>query len=146
MDEATARARLERMTQASRFPTLTADEVDELVELARRPDLDGNLPDAPGWAGAFDLNASAAEGWRWKAAKVAGDESVTADGATFGADTYKGCLAMAAQYDRAPKYDPGSSTGSGYGSVAVLGPNGATLAQARQLLGADTVANLGEAP
>lgn len=146
MDEATARARLERMTQASRFPTLTEDEMDELIELARRPDLDGNPPDAPAWAGAFDLNSAAAEGWRWKAAKVAGDESVTADGATFGADTYKGCLAMAAQYDRAPKYDPDATTSAGYGSVEVVGPNGRTLTRARQLLGADTVANLGETP
>lgn len=54
MDEATARARLERMVAADTAPTLTVDEVDDLIDLARRPDAAGNpstnTVDAPAWA------------------------------------------------------------------------------------------------
>lgn len=141
MDDATALARLERMTQAATYPALASEELLELLELARRHDTAGVAPNAPGWAGVYDLNAAAAEGWRWKAGKVAGDESVNADGASFAADTYKGCLAMAAQYDRAPNFagdDPGAASGSSYGEVPMLSPNRVGA------LGPNDVANLAE--
>lgn len=140
MDDATALARLERMVQASLYPALEREELLELLTLARRPDGNGLDPDAAGWAGVFDLNAAAAEGWRWKAGKVAGDESVSADGAAFSADTYKGCLAMAAQYDRAPGYDPDAPAGSSYGSIGMV----SGYARDRTGLGLDTVANAAE--
>lgn len=135
MDGATAAARLERMVQASTYPELGREEVAELVELAKRPDGYGRAPDTDEWAGVYDLNAAAAEGWRWKAGKVAGDESVTADGSSFTADAYKGCLAMAKQYDDAPSYNPDAAaelSGSEYGAIGMvshydrlglLGPN-----------------------
>lgn len=55
MDEATARQRLESLVQADQDPTLTTDEVDALMEDARRPDLAGNPPanveaDTSAWA------------------------------------------------------------------------------------------------
>jgi hypothetical protein len=58
MDAATAETRLRSMVAASEHPTLTDDQITELVDIAQ----------ARNW----DLRSTAAEGWRWKAAKVAG--------------------------------------------------------------------------
>lgn len=51
------------------------------------------------WTGTYDLNAAAAEGWRWKAAKVAGDFTFASDGQSFNrADMAKACQQMARTY------------------------------------------------
>ena len=44
MDEATARQRLEQLVQADQDPVLGMDEIDALMDLARRPDIAGNPP------------------------------------------------------------------------------------------------------
>lgn len=54
---------------------------------------------ADAWTGTYDLNAAAAEGWRWKAAKVAGDFTFASDGQTFNrSDMVKACQLMARTY------------------------------------------------
>lgn len=51
------------------------------------------------WAGTYDLNAAAAEGWRWKAAKVAGAFSFSTDGQSFNrAEMARACQEMARTY------------------------------------------------
>ena len=53
------------------------------------------------WAPTYDLNAAAAEGWRWKAARVAGDFTFTTDAQVFNrAEVSAMCLAMADRYQR----------------------------------------------
>lgn len=99
MEEAAARARLESMVAAASVPTLDEAEITELLALARRSDTDGFLPDDDGWTGTYDLNAAAAEGWRWKAGKVAGKFSFGTDGQNFNrADMIRACQDMATTY------------------------------------------------
>lgn len=51
------------------------------------------------WTGTYNLNAAAAEGWRWKAGKVAGDFTFASDGQSFNrADMVKACQMMAQTY------------------------------------------------
>jgi hypothetical protein len=51
------------------------------------------------WAPTYDLNAAAAEGWRWKAARVAGEFDFATDQQTFDrTGKHKQCLAMAEHY------------------------------------------------
>jgi len=51
------------------------------------------------WSPTYDLNAAAAEGWRWKAAKVAGEFDFNTDQQSFTrSDKHAQCLAMAAHY------------------------------------------------
>lgn len=120
MDAATARARLERMTAASYHPKLDAAEVAELVVIAARADAVGHAPDHADWTPTYDLNAAAAEGWRWKAAKVAGNYDFGADGASFSrAQVAKECREQVALYAKRARsagiqtlqattgYDPG---------------------------------------
>lgn len=60
----------------------------------------GNRASAP-WAPTFDLNAAAAEGWRWKAAKAASMIDFTADGASFKQDQLLAhCEKMVKRYSK----------------------------------------------
>lgn len=53
----------------------------------------------PAWVPTWDLNHAAAEGWRWKAAKVATEFDFSTDGQSFKRDQQRAaCLEMAAQY------------------------------------------------
>lgn len=55
MNEQLARARLERMTQASSAPGLSSSEIDDLLALARRSDADGNQPYSD-WLATWDYD------------------------------------------------------------------------------------------
>ena len=61
MDEATARARLERLCAADQDPALTVSDIGDILSMARRPDLAGNIPtndaDASTWAAATLITA-----------------------------------------------------------------------------------------
>lgn len=99
MEAAEAQELIESMTAWDSVPALTAGQVALLVERARRPDSDGLLPSESGWTGTYDLNAAAAEGWRWKAAKVAGDFTFSSDGQSFNRhEMNQACLDMATMY------------------------------------------------
>lgn len=101
MDEATAYDRLSAMVAKDSVPTLDDIQVSELLLMARRPDSDGLLPSDENWTGTYDLNAAASEGWRWKAAKVAGNFGFSSDGQTFNREqVHRACLAMAASYGK----------------------------------------------
>lgn len=85
---ADAARHLSRMCAAAEAPTLSDDEIDSLVTFAARRD------------GTFNLRRAAAEGWRWKAAQVAGAFSFSADGVAVDKTmVVKHCLLMAQQYD-----------------------------------------------
>ncbi len=99
MDELTARALLEKMVAADAVPTLDADEVQQLLTRAQRTDSAGLAPSDSNWTPTWDLNAAAAEGWRWKAGKVAGAYTFGDSGSTFNrSDMVKACMAMAKTY------------------------------------------------
>ena len=109
MDPAAARARLERMVAASSEPVLDAGDLDALLVLAARVDSAGHPVQVDGtgaptagatWVPTYNLDAAAAEGWRWKAGRAAGDTGASADGATFAGVSAADCLAQAEQYQR----------------------------------------------
>ena len=81
--EARALLRLRMMTDAATAPALSEDELAELLAVSRLADSAGTAPLAATWIPSYDLNRGAAEGWRWKAAKVTTAYDFTADGATF---------------------------------------------------------------
>ena len=83
MDLATARARLARLCASTEAPTLTVDDLDDMLAQAARADADGRRPADDGWTPTYDLDAAAVLAWEAKAAKVAGHFSFTADGASF---------------------------------------------------------------
>jgi hypothetical protein len=101
MDETEARTRLESMVAASVAPTLTVDEVDDLLDQARRADVYGIPPTFAGWTPTWAFSSAAAAGWRLKAAKVSGEFSFTSDGQTHNRnEVFEMCLKMADRYAR----------------------------------------------
>lgn len=83
MDRAGALARLTEMVAADQRPALSAESVGRLLDDFRVRDRDGNLVTDPGYVETWNLNAAAAEGWRRKAALVAGDFTFSADDASY---------------------------------------------------------------
>lgn len=117
-----AKTRLGRMVAATASPALDEADLDTLLAIAARVDRDGNEADSAAWEPTYDLNAAAAEGWRWKAAAASSCVDVSTDGTSLRrAQVYEHCLAMAAHYaarvavdgvvvktvDPAPLYDSG---------------------------------------
>jgi len=87
--DAEARAALARMCAATSPPPLTADDMTALVDIARRPD------------GTYNLNRAAAEGWRWKAGRIAGNYNLSIDGTTVNkGDLLDHCERMVKMYSR----------------------------------------------
>lgn len=89
MTDAEARAALVRMCAATSPPVLTDEDLSALVAIAR------------GSAGGYRLNRAAAEGWRWKAGRVAGNYNLTIDGTTVNkGDLLAHCERMVKLYTR----------------------------------------------
>jgi len=95
------RDRLARMTEAGSEPVLATADLDDLVLLAARRDADGLFPDDDDWTPTFDYNAGAAEGWRWKAARVAAAYDYAVDGqSVWRSQMFEHCMEMARHYAR----------------------------------------------
>jgi hypothetical protein len=60
------------MVQSDSDPVLQPSDLQALVKLAQRVDAFGLPSSDPSWTPTYDLNAAAAEGWRWKAGSAAG--------------------------------------------------------------------------
>jgi hypothetical protein len=115
MDETEARAALEDMIAPSSTPILTTDEVDRLLEWAKRGDIDGYSPTDTGWTPTWDLEGAARKAWITKAGKVAGLFPFSTDGQSYQRDQmHRMCLEMADQYRRS----------GGFRSIRVVGAYG----------------------
>lgn len=99
MDRGVAITLLTDKVAATSRPVLAAASVEALLDAYPMPDADGRAPTDAGWVGTWDLNAAAAEGWRMKAGKVAGDFNFSADNASYSkADVLAHCLEMQTRY------------------------------------------------
>jgi hypothetical protein len=100
MNEAVALTRLRAMTAYDQAPTLSDEDLTALLDLAKLADSAGLAPSEADWVPTYDLNRAAAEGWRWKAAQLAGSHfDFSADGATYNRQQlYTNCLEMARRY------------------------------------------------
>ena len=99
MDRGVALTLLTEKVAATSRPVLAATTVAALLDAYPRADADGRRPGDAGWVGDWNLNAAAAEGWRMKAGKVAGDFNFSADNASYSkADVLAHCLEMETKY------------------------------------------------
>jgi hypothetical protein len=97
----TAKIRLRAMTQSIIEPTLTEDEITALLGMFALEDASGNAPNAAAWQYRYDFNGAAAEGWRWKAAKVSNQHTVVVDGQQFQPNQkFEACQQMASRYEK----------------------------------------------
>lgn len=99
MDRGVALTLLSEKVAATSRPVLADATVAALLDAYPTTDADGRAPTDTGWVGTWDLNAAAAEGWRMKAGKVAGDFNFSADNASYSkADVLAHCLEMETKY------------------------------------------------
>lgn len=95
-DESHARAdallALGRMVAAEQAPRMSDEDLNRLIDYAQRGD------------GTYNLQKAAAEGWRWKAGRVSGGFSFSADGVAVDKTMLvKHMLAMAEAFDAQAK-------------------------------------------
>lgn len=83
MDAATAEARLKNMTAWQCAPELSQEDIDMLLLLAQRADNAGREITDADWVPSWHLEWAAAEAWGWKAACLAGNYNMTAQGTTL---------------------------------------------------------------
>jgi len=93
----TAQDKLKKMVAADVAPTLTDDEVDELLASAGLSDTAGLSHGDEAWSPTYDLNAAAAKAWLIKAARAAAmiDEPTSGE---VTAKVFDNCRAMARIY------------------------------------------------
>ena len=100
-DATATKAKLSRMVDADTEPTLSATELNDLLNYAARTDASGYTRSDSEWTPTWDLNAGAAEGWRRKAGKAASRYSFAEDGQQFQrSHVYGHCLRQAEHYAR----------------------------------------------
>lgn len=93
--------RLKRMTAADSQPLLSSDDLDDLLTMFQKTDRNGILPGADGWIETYNLNAAAAEGWRWKSAKASELVSIDLDGERMSSNQmFDQCKEMIRIYSR----------------------------------------------
>lgn len=83
MLRATAIARIKLKCQAASEPTLSDQEVSDILDAYAEVDITGLPPDDPAWVGTWDLAACYRQGWLIKAGKVASDVDYDVDGAKY---------------------------------------------------------------
>lgn len=99
MDREVALTLLTEKVAATSRPVLADTTVAALLDAYPMEDTEGRAPGDADWVGTWDLNAAAAEGWRMKAGKVAGDFNFSADNASYSkADVLAHCLEMETKY------------------------------------------------
>lgn len=101
MDAVEAQARLQRMTDYSTAPALTADDIADCLEMSALVDSSGLAPTDASWTPTYDLNRGAAEGWRRKASRAAVLFDFATDGQSFDrSQIAAACERMAKEYTK----------------------------------------------
>lgn len=99
MDREVALILLGEKVAATSRPVITQVALGALLDAYAAQDGAGRAPSDAEWVGTYNLNAAAAEGWRMKAGKVAGDFNFSADNASYSkADVLAHCLEMETKY------------------------------------------------
>lgn len=95
----TAEDKLKRMTAWDTVPTLSQQEITDLLAVFATADSTGLLPSEVGWVPTYRLRAAAAEGWRWKAARASDQISSDLDGDRMSANQlFEHCQRMIKTY------------------------------------------------
>ncbi len=93
--------KLSRMVAAESEPKLTPSDIDLLLADFAVTDKAGIAPDDADWQPTYRLNAAAAEGWRWKAARASELVSADLDGERLSSNQiFEHCQRMVITYSR----------------------------------------------
>ncbi|MFL6469145.1 MAG: hypothetical protein ACJ72Z_14400 [Pyrinomonadaceae bacterium] len=98
---ATALEQLKNITAWDTEPTLTEDELEDLLAAAAMPDDSGKTPETEGWEPTYDINRAASDAWLIKAARAAALVEVDPPGSGIvTSKVFDNCRSMAHLYTR----------------------------------------------
>lgn len=89
--------KLKQLTAWDIEPTLTEDELDELLAVAALKDAEGLTPDEAEWTPTYDLNTAAAKAWLIKAGRSAATVE-TPEAGMVTSKVFDNCRSMARIY------------------------------------------------
>ncbi len=89
--------KLKQLTAWDIEPTLTEDDLDELLAVAAVKDADGLTPEDDEWTPTYDLNTAAAKAWLIKAGRAAATVD-TPEAGMVTSKVFDNCRAMARIY------------------------------------------------
>lgn len=99
MLEAEARARISLLVAANEDPVLASEDIDILLDMARRVDVNATLPSGANWTPTFDINYAVSQGWLIKAGKSANKYLFMTGGKMLSRNQiYEHCVAMYKTY------------------------------------------------
>lgn len=82
-------------------PILTDAEITQLLNFSKRADSYGRIITDPNWIPTYDLASAIADGWRMKAAKIAGNFEFTDSNLTLKRNQiYDNCLKQANEWSK----------------------------------------------
>ncbi len=91
--------RLRVMMDAASDPTLSDDELSDLLAQRSLPDAEGHAPGAPDWVPTYAFEDAAAAGWTLKAGKLTGRTDIADEAAQVKrSQAWDHCIAMAKFY------------------------------------------------
>ena len=80
-------------------PALTELELEEILDSAAIPDIDGNSPTNDNWTPTYDINKAAGDAWIVKAGKVSALVEVDPpDSGMFTSKVFENCMAMSRRF------------------------------------------------
>lgn len=99
MTEAEARARIELLAAASEEPVLATADVNVLLIMAKRVDVNGLQPGDATWTPTWAINYAVAQGWLIKAGRLSGRYLFMSGGKMFARQQmFDHCMKLHAKY------------------------------------------------
>lgn len=101
MDRPTAEAHLRLFAAVEEEPSLAQNEIEIILDMARRPDAEDVVHTDATWVPTFDIHFAIVKAWEAKAAKAAAKYTFLQGGNQFiRSDMIRHCLTMAGQWRR----------------------------------------------
>lgn len=95
MNEASTRARLSTFADVNSEPVLGEADIQVILDMSRRLDINGVRPDTTGWLETFDPNYAVAQAWLIKASRLANRYLFMAGGKMFSRNQfYEHCMEL----------------------------------------------------
>ena len=95
MNEASTRARLSVFGDLNTEPVLGEADIQVILDMSRRLDINGARPDTDGWAETFDANYAVAQVWLIKSTRLANRYLFMAGGKMFSRNMfYEHCMEL----------------------------------------------------
>lgn len=101
MNRATIQGMIKAFAATANDPALSDEEIDLIIDMSRRQDINGKIWSDATWVETYDINWGVSRAWEMKAGKAAGLYTFLAGGQQFiRSDMIRHCQQMADRWKR----------------------------------------------